>query len=40
MECERVDSERGPWAVEIAEEGCTQHSRSYAGGMVLVRATR
>ena len=40
VESEGVDSEAGPWRVSIAEEGCTQHSRSYPGGMVLIRATR
>jgi hypothetical protein len=40
VECEAVDSECGPWAVDIAEEGCTQHSRRYPGGMVLLRVTR
>jgi predicted nicotinamide N-methyase len=31
-----VDSTKGALAVDIIEEGCTQHSHSYPGGMQLV----
>lgn len=40
VEWEVVDSAAGPWAVSIVEEGCTQHSQSYPGGMGLLRVTR
>ena len=37
---ESVDSSEGAFAVDIIEEGCTQHSSTYAGGMQLVSAFR
>ena len=36
VECEGVDSQEGPLQVDIVEQGCTQHSASYPGGMVLL----
>ncbi len=37
---ESIDSKEGPYAVDIIEEGCSQHSNKYAGGMRLVSAFR
>jgi len=37
---ESLDSKEGPYAVDIIEEGCSQHSNKYAGGMRLVSAFR
>ena len=37
---EAVDSAEGVLSVDIIEEGCTQHSSKYAGGMQLVLARR
>mmetsp|Transcript_81010 Transcript_81010/g.217374 ORF Transcript_81010/g.217374 Transcript_81010/m.217374 type:complete len:373 (+) Transcript_81010:13-1131(+) len=40
VECEAVDSEAERWGLRLPEEACAQHSRSYPGGMVLIRAVR
>ena len=37
---EAVDSADGDLRVDIVEEGCTQHSGKYPGGMQLVQAQR
>lgn len=35
-----LDSTEGSFAVDIIEEGCTQHSNTYPGGIQLVCASR